>query len=268
MSHVRSRPLLYAHRGAAAELPENTLPSFQRALEHGADALEMDLHMTADGHILVSHDPSGERMTGTRAQYRHVLLSDVKDWDAGYGFVDAQGGRPYARKGFTVPTFEEVLIELPGVPLNVDIKQLYPPMVAPVVELIRRTRNTERVTIASFYTRTMYTVHKLGYEGPTAMSQYEVASLLVLPSFFRQRLWQRLGIRPTSVQIPPQSGRIHMDTRAWIDALHAQGVRVDYWTINDPNQARRLLELGADGIMTDDPAAIKPVFAALGAQRT
>jgi glycerophosphoryl diester phosphodiesterase len=260
MTPARSRPLLYAHRGAAAELPENTLPSFQRALERGADALEMDLHMTADGHIVVSHDPGAERMTGMRAMYREVMLRDIKSWDAGHGFVDGARGRPYAGKGYFVPTLEEILVELPGVSLNVDIKQSRPSMVEPLIALLRRTRSAERVTVASFQTRTMRAVRARGYEGATAMSMFEVISLLGLPGRAWRRLWDALGGVATAAQIPPRRGPIRMDTRETIERLHGLGMRVDFWTINDPGEAKRLLALGADGIMTDDPAALKPVF--------
>lgn len=258
-----SRPILYAHRGAAAILPENTLPSFQRGLELGADALEMDLHMTADGHIVVSHDPSAQRMCGVNAWFRRAMLGAVKSWDAGYGFLDTDGGRPHAGKGIRVPTLEEILVELPRVPLNVDIKQSEPVMVERLIALLRRTRNTDRVTLASFRTRTMRAVHRLGYEGATAMARFEVVSQLVLPGALWTRLWKTLGGVARAAQIPPRSGPVRLDTREHIARLHALDLRVDFWTINDPAEAQRLLALGADGIMTDDPGAIRPVFAAL-----
>src|SRR5687768_7474650 len=128
-------PRLYAHRGAAAEEPENTLPSFRRALEHGADALEMDLHMTADGHVVVSHDPDGFRMAGVHAEIRRSMLTDVRRWDVGWGFV-RDGARPFAGRRYHMPTLEEVLVELPGVPLNIDVKQSRPDMVGRVVSLL------------------------------------------------------------------------------------------------------------------------------------
>ena len=113
---------LYAHRGAAAELPENTLPSFARALELGADALELDVHATKDGVVVVSHDPDGARLCGVAAAIHEVSFAEVSRWDAGHGFVDARGGRPHAGRGIGMPRLLDVLRAFPGVPLNVDLK--------------------------------------------------------------------------------------------------------------------------------------------------
>ena len=257
---ARSGPLLYAHRGASAEQPENTLPSFRRALELGADALETDVHMTRDGHIVLSHDPSALRMAGVNARFRDAILFDIKSWDAGHGFVDRGGGRPFTGKGYRVATLEELLVELPGVPLNIDLKQPYPSIVAPVIDILRRTRSCERVTLASFHTSVMLAVRRAGYPGPTALSQLEVGTLLGLPGPAWAGLWRCLGGTGQAAQIPIAVGRIRLDTPRFIARCRALGMRVDYWTINRPEEARRLLALGADGIMTDDPAAIKPVI--------
>src|SRR5579872_3898446 len=116
-------PLLFAHRGASRELPENTLPAFRRALEVGATALETDVHMTRDGHLVLSHDPTGARMAGVARAIRDATLAEVRGWDAGVGFVDEEGRRPFAGRGFRFATLEELLEEWAGVPVNVDAKQ-------------------------------------------------------------------------------------------------------------------------------------------------
>jgi glycerophosphoryl diester phosphodiesterase len=259
-----SHPILYAHRGAAAERPENTLESFQRAIELGADALEMDLHLTSDGHIVVSHDPSAARMAGVEARFCDTTLADIKRWDAGYGFKGAGGERPFVDKGYRVPTLEEILVELPGVPINIDLKQPRPSMVAPVMELVRRLRAAERVTLASFQTRTILAVRRGGYQGATGLTPLEVLTLYLghggLGSRLWRRLWSTLGGVGMAVQIPTHVGPLRLDTRRFIDKCHELGMRVDFWTINEPDQARRLLAAGADGIMTDDPGIMKPVF--------
>lgn len=248
---------LYAHRGASAEAPENTLPSFRRALEIGVDALELDVHMTRDGHPVVSHDPTAERMANLRVAWKDVDLEEAKRFDLGWGFALPDGSRPFAGKGVRVSTFEELLVELPGVVLNVDIKQPSPSMVAPMLALLRRHRAEERVVLASFHLRTLLAVRRGGYAGPTALSQPEVAAVLGTPRAVLARTpW--LG---TCAQIPVKAGPITLATPRFLAKLHELGMRVDFWTINDPAEARRLLALGADGIMTDDPRAIAPVFA-------
>jgi glycerophosphoryl diester phosphodiesterase len=105
--------LVHAHRGAPCERPENTLPSFERALELGADALETDLHRTADGRIVLSHDPTLTRGCGVPLVIRTSLFDDVRSCDAGYGFVAPDGARPFAGRGIRVPTLDELLDAFP-----------------------------------------------------------------------------------------------------------------------------------------------------------
>jgi glycerophosphoryl diester phosphodiesterase len=249
--------LLYAHRGAAAECPENTMPSFRRAVEIGIDAIETDVHMTRDGVPVVSHDPTAERMAGARVAWRDIDLADAQRLDLGWGFIAPDGTRPFAGQGVRVPTLEEVLVELPGVRFNVDIKQWEPSMVKPLLAMLRRVRAEERVTLASFRWRTLVEVRRRGYDGDTSLSQPEVAALLTAP----RRTFRNLPFIGVAAQVPVKAGPLRLATRRFIDKCHALGLRVDFWTINAADDAERLLALGADGIMTDDPAAIAPVFA-------
>lgn len=241
---------LYAHRGCSAELPENTLPAFQRAVELGVDALELDVHLTRDGHPLVSHDPGAERMTGKRAQWRDLDLATAQRLDVGRGFVAADGSRPHAGKGIYAPSLAEVLTTFPSMRLNVDVKQWEPPMVSPLLALLRKHRAEDRVTLASFQVRTLLGIRRRGYGGETALAQAEVVALLTLPI----AVIKNLPLVGVAAQIPVAAGPFRLDRPAFLAKCHALGMRVDYWTVDDPAEARRLIGLGADGIMTDDPA--------------
>jgi glycerophosphoryl diester phosphodiesterase len=249
-------PLLHAHRGAASEQPENTLPSFARALELGADALETDLHLTADGHVVASHDATLARMAGVPVEIRRATLDELRRCDVGWGFVDREGGRPFEGRGVRVPTLEEILDAFPGVPLNVDVKQRSPSMVGPVLDLLRRKRAEDRVLVASFDGATLRAVRAAGYPGRTGLGPAEVLRLYAMPL----AALRAAPLRGAAVQIPPRARGLRLDTPGFVRKCHALGLRLDYWTINDPEEAGRLLTLGADGIMTDDPAAIAPVF--------
>ena len=234
------------------------MPSFRRALELGAMALEMDAHVTSDGHVVISHDPHGERLAGVKAAIRETTLADVQRWDLGARFV-SRGGDRFAGRGYRVPTFEEVLVELPGVPINVDIKQHDLRAVEAMLALLRRLGGEERVLLASFDTRTLREVRRRGFRGRTGIGQTEAMRLLALPAAV-QSLLPRMG---DAAQIPTRVGALPLGRRWMIERCHAIGMRVDYWTVDDPAEARALLALGADGIMTDDVAAIAPVFAEL-----
>jgi glycerophosphoryl diester phosphodiesterase len=246
---------LYAHRGASAERPENTMPAFQRAVDLGVDALELDVHLTRDAQLVVAHDDTTARTCGARLAWAELDLSDVQRLDAGWGFVAKDGTRPFAGQGITVPTFEEVLVAFPRVHVNVDLKGEKAVDVA--VDLVRRLGAEERVTIASFQLRTLVEVRKRGYAGATSLSQSEVASLVGLPAL----LWRQLPMTGDAAQVPTKQGPIRFDRPAFIAKCHSLGLRVDFWVIDDRDEAQRLLGLGADGIMTNDPAAIVPLFA-------
>jgi glycerophosphoryl diester phosphodiesterase len=245
---------LYAHRGASAECPENTLPAFQRAVDLGVDALEMDVHVTRDGHLVVVHDETCARTTGARLAWGDLELADAQRLDAGWGFIAPDGSRPFAGHGIGVPTFEEVLVTYPDVHVNVDIKG--DRAVELMLDLVKRLGAEERVTLASFQLRTLVDVRRRGYAGETSLSQSEVASLLALPGV----VWRQLPWTGDAAQVPTKQGPLRFDRAPFIAKCHSLGLRVDYWVVDDRAEAARLLELGADGIMTNDPAAIAPLF--------
>lgn len=254
-------PLLYAHRGTPLDLPENTLPGFRRALELGAGALETDVHLTRDGHVVVSHDPDGRRLAGIDAEIRRSTVAEVKRWDLGARFVSRRG-EALSGRGFQVPLLEELLAETPGVPINIDVKQRAPSMVGPLLELLERTGASDRVLIASFSSATLREVRRRGYPGRTSLGMTEAVRLLGLPR-------PLLRLAPLPAQVAQISTRLEGPLaielgRPWvIDKCHALGIRVEYWTVNDPAQAIALWKMGADGVMTDDPEALVPALRAL-----
>jgi glycerophosphoryl diester phosphodiesterase len=250
---------VYAHRGAAAERPENTLASFRRALELGADALETDVHLTADGHVVAAHDDDALRMTGVARKLCAATLDELRSLDAGYGFVTAQGERPFAGQGHRIPTLDELLSELPAVRLNVDLKAEAPALVERFLGIVRRHGAENRVVAASFTRKTLVRLRAAGWRGESSLARYEFLRWWLLPT------WFRLGRPPgTRAQIPTHSGPLRFATPETLQKLRRLGLSVDFWTINDPAVARALVELGADGIMTDDPALVVPAVRAAG----
>jgi len=240
---------LYGHRGAPAHLPENTLPAFERALADGANALEIDVHPTADGHFMVAHDPDGERMAGVAEHIKTSTLDQVKKWNvaagAGRGDLDRH----------TVPSLAETLEAFPDVPMSIDLKPDDPDAVPPLIEIVTRHSAEDRVTLASFSARVVHRIRRLDYPGRTTLSRSEVAMLRFLPAALARNF-----VSGNSAHIPVQHGAIRLDGRRFIARCRALGLRVDYWVVDDPGEARRLLDAGATGIMSDDPALIAPIF--------
>jgi len=250
VSQQKYRLRLYGHRGAPAHLPENTLPAFEKALADGANSLEIDVHPTSDGHFVVAHDPDGERMAGVSEQIRTSTLDQVKKWNVAIGM--GRQGLPH----HTVPSLAETLDAFPDVPMSIDLKPDDPDAVTPLLEVVARHGDKDRVTLASFSTRVVRKIRRLGYPGRTTLSKSEVAVLRFLPGALAKRY-----IEGDAAHIPVVHNGIRLDGRRFIARCRALGLRVDYWVVDDPEEARRLLELGATGIMSDDPALIAPVFA-------
>jgi glycerophosphoryl diester phosphodiesterase len=251
------RPILFAHRGASSELPENTLPAFERALEVGATAIETDAHLTRDGHVVLAHDDPVTRTAGLPRRISEATLEETAGWDVG---AVMRGSRPeISRRGFTIPTLAEVLAALPGVPFNVDIKRHDAWAARAVVDVVRRYRAQDRVRLASFDAATLRAVRAQGYEGETGLGASEVARLVLLGG----AALRVAPLRGNAAQIPTRMHLLQLDTPAFLAKAHALGLAVHYWTIDDPIDAERLLLAGADGIMTNDPRRIAPVFARL-----
>ncbi len=251
MSHALR---LYAHRGAAIELPENTMPAFARAAELGVDALEMDGHLTRDGHVVISHDPSGERMCGVDAPIKESVLSEVTSWNAATRFRRTDGSS--FETSAAIPTLDAVLGEFPNLIVNFDLKQERPSMVAPTLAVIEKHGAADRVILASFSSRTLLEVRRAGYPGVTALPRAELLAFMAMPRW----AFARLPLRGGAAQLPTRVGPLNVGSTYVIDKCHAVGIRADFWTVNEPSHAQALLEAGADGIMTDDPAAMMPVF--------
>jgi glycerophosphoryl diester phosphodiesterase len=242
-------PIVYAHRGASFELPENTLEAFALAIDLGADAIETDAHMTRDGRIVLSHDATGERMTGVARAIADTTLTEIRSWNVGARFEPKRPGifRPGDR--FRMPTLEEALEAFPDVVFNVDAKQTRPDMIPALLRAIRSARAEDRVRIASFSTQNLVRARSLGYPGETGLSPNEIARIMFLP----RAALRWLRPRGHAAQVPRRAYGVVFASQGAIDRFHAIGLRVDFWTIDDPREAARLFAMGADGVMTDDP---------------
>ncbi|MFI5308559.1 MAG: glycerophosphodiester phosphodiesterase family protein [Polyangiales bacterium] len=244
-------PLLYAHRGARLEHPENSLQAFEAALALGADALEIDVHMTRDGHVVIAHDASAWRMAAVAREIRACALSEVRSWDISRGFT---GG---SRNGAVrMPTLHEALEGFPDGLFNVDVKQREPDMLASLLATIARHDAATRVLLTSFSSATTRAIRAMGYPGPTGLGRDESLFAVLAP----RAVLQRFPLRGQRLQVPVRQGPLRADRRALVTKLHALGIAIDYWVVNEHTEAARLLALGADGIVTDDPRAMAELF--------
>jgi glycerophosphoryl diester phosphodiesterase len=252
-------PVNLAHRGASALAPENSLEAFRIAVEAGAGGLELDVHMTRDGHVVVIHDPTVERTTSGKGAISEMTIDELRALDAGYGFsLDGGRTRPYRGRGVRVPTLEEVLEEFPGVAVNIDIKAAYPGVEAAVLQVLRETDAWGRALVVSTPYATVKRFRKIsGGHISTGASRWEIG---VFYFSSRLRLERLLSPSYDALQVPLRHRGIPLVTPRFVRAAHARGVRVDVWTINRADEMRRLLALGVDVIMTDRPGTLAEVL--------
>jgi glycerophosphoryl diester phosphodiesterase len=252
-------PVNLAHRGASARAPENTLEAFRLAVQSGAGGLELDVHLTRDGYLVVIHDPTLDRTTNSSGAVAGMTLDEMRETDAGYDFSpDGGDTHPYRGVGLRIPTLPEVLREFPGVVLNIDMKADLPGIEAAVLEVLREAGAEGRALVVSSRMGAVRRFRRVsGGHISTGASRLETGFFFLFAHLRLERL-----LRPAydALQVPLSHRGLPIVTRRFIDAAHASNVRVDAWTINDRDEMRRLLGLGVDVIMTDRPEALADVL--------
>jgi glycerophosphoryl diester phosphodiesterase len=235
-------PLAFAHRGAhnGVDIVENTMAAFEAAVDMGYRYVETDVHATSDDRLVAFHDDRLDRVTDRAGLIREMPWDEVKQ----------------ARVGASerVPLLEDILGTWPSLRVNIDPK--HDSATAPLIDVLRRTAAVDRVCIGSFSDRRIARVRRAMGErlctgmGPAGIAQLRAASY---------RLPAR-RITADCAQVPPRQGRVTIVDRRFVDEAHRRGVQVHVWTIDDPDEMTRLLDLGVDGIMTDRAEVLRQVL--------
>jgi glycerophosphoryl diester phosphodiesterase len=252
-------PVNVAHRGASTLAPENTIEAFRLAVEAGAGGLELDVHMTRDGHIVVIHDATVDRTTNGSGAVSEMTLDELRRFDAGHNFSpDGGSTRPYRGRGVWVPMLGEVLEKFPGVAVNIEIKAGTPGIEETVLGILRDANALGRALVVSTPHAIVKRFRKISSGHiSTGASRWEIGVFYILSRLRLERL-----VRPAydALQVPLLHRGILVVTPRFIRAAQARGVRVDVWTINQAEEMRRLLDLGVDVIMTDRPGTLAEVL--------
>ena len=252
--YLAGAPMLVAHRGGAALAPENTLEAFRAAVEvWGADMLEMDVRLTRDGEVVVIHDATVDRTTDGSGAVADLTLDRLQALDAGFRFADPDGVHSFRGKGVMVPRFEDVLAALPGVRMNVEAKEAQ--VAAPLVRIIRDHGAEHRVLVAAEYEASRRSVR--GYPGPWGASRAQVLLFWLL-----HRLPRGGPYTPGAdvFQVPPSWKGLSVVTRRFVRFAQRRNIPVHVWTVDEPDEMRRLLALGVDAIQTDRPDRLAEVL--------
>ena len=265
-----SHPLVMAHRGNSAEVPENTMEAFEDAVQMGGvDVIETDVHLTKDGKFVFFHDKKVDRTTNGKGKVADFTLAELQALDAGYRFQDASGAFPFRGKGHAIQAVDTVLERFPDTRFNMDIKSKHPEAPRLLAETLSslgvQDGEASRVMVGSFWQGQVERFRKVSGI-PTSAGIKEVWR-------FRKRAnkWARtrVPVDPTQESVFGTTLPYHalqvcekfailriINGPAFFTFAHALGIAVHVWTINDEPTMRRLLSWGADGIFTDNPALL------------
>jgi glycerophosphoryl diester phosphodiesterase len=229
------RPMVFAHRGGSALAPENTMAAFDRGVACGADGVELDVHLSRDGVVVVHHDRTLERTT--------TLRGPIADRSA------AELNRAQ------VPTLADVLARHRDARVIVELKVNSAVLAAAVVDVVRQAGAVDRVCLGSFGMRVLRAARRIEPRIATSAAREEVRWALY-------RSWCRWPLTSAGFdgyQIPEVAGTTRVVSPRFVEYAHRAGLGVQVWTVDDQDDARRLIAWGVDALITDRPDIIVPI---------
>jgi glycerophosphoryl diester phosphodiesterase len=237
--------LVVAHRGASAQAPENTMEAYRLAVEAGADAIEVEVHLSQDGQMALINDDTVDRTTDGVGRVEGFSMPELRRFDAGARFTTAAGSTPFAGKGLKIPTLPDVLDWVPdGVGLVVEIKARA--AVPSVIEALRGrpVREQGRASLISFDEATINEAHALDPELPTGY-------LLVPYQPLEPAL--RWAVEHGHAAVHPWEGDLGIDPAPALSQAMAYGRQLGCYVVNDPDRMKHLAVFGLWGFVTDVP---------------
>lgn len=251
--------LVIAHQGGDGLWPSNTMFAMEQAAAMGVDVLEMDIHSSADGVLVLSHDDTVDRLTDGSGLIKEMRFAELQELDAAYKWSEDDEGTsfPFRGQGIRMPALEEVFEAFPGMPMNIEIKQQDPPIVEAFCDLVRAHGKQEHVLVGSFHPDTMNDFRETCPEVATSATEPEIRPYFALNKVFLDAIY-----RPPAeaFQVPEYSGNLHVVTRSFVEGAAKHNVDVHVWTVNETADMERLLDLGVDGIITDRPDRLMEVL--------
>ena len=251
-------PLVIAHQGGDGVWPGETMLAYQNAVDLGVDVLEMDIHITKDGELILMHDETVDRTTDGTGEIESMTLTDLKKLDAAYDWSPDEGKTfPYRGQGIQVATLEEIFQAFPEMRMTIEIKKTNSSMAKPFCDLIREYNMQDKVLVASFHDERLKEFRTECPEVATSSAKNETTVFVLLTKAFLGGFYSPIFY---SLQVPEESGGITVMTPAFVRAAHARNLAVEPWTINDEETMRKFIEWGVDGIITDRPDILMEVL--------
>ncbi|MEA3337989.1 MAG: glycerophosphodiester phosphodiesterase family protein [Chloroflexota bacterium] len=242
LAPARSRPRIVGHRGAKGLAPENTLAAFRVAIEVGADGVELDVQRSSDGHLLVFHDDDLQRITGVPGKLVEWPLARLKELDAGSHFGPQFAGEP-------IPTLDEVIASLPrDCWINIEAKRstwASDGLENAIVDVVRNWNLYERTVISSFNPAALWRIARMDHQIPLGLL-YAPHMPLWLGTAWPRHFLRLQDLHPHFSQVTPDL----------VQQARQAGQAVNTWTVNEPAEMQAMVDLGVDGIITDQPAGV------------
>ena len=270
------RPLVMAHRGDSAHVPENTLKAIQDAISYRVDVVETDLRVTKDDEVLFFHDAMVNRTTNGRGFVRSFSLTEIKKLDQGYSYKgpEKEDPHPFRGKGLQIQTIEDVLSKFPKTKFNMDIKDRFAKAPDILARKLKELDAEDRVMVGSFHHKQLERF-RLKTGAPTSASPIEVF-------MFRQKIRKWIRKNPTynyyqempldqeeilgkalpyfALQVPEKFFLLNIFRGSkFFSVNHMLDIAIHVWTVNDPGDMFRLLDWGVDGIFTDNPRLLSEI---------
>ncbi|MFA6034351.1 MAG: glycerophosphodiester phosphodiesterase [Myxococcota bacterium] len=245
-----------AHRGGGRLAPEESLEAYQKAVAAGAGMLEMDLNATSDGVVVLHHDATVDRITDGKGSISGMTFEELRKLDAGFSYT-TDGGQtyPYRGKGVRIATFREVLETFPKAIFSAEIKQSDPPIVDAVLAILAETGMEDRVILISFDDKV---VRDIRLKNPRIVTGASLGEMMAFSSISESTAGRYRPPCPIFQLSGIGAGQLAL--------AHDLDMKVQIWTVNDADEMRAWIEMGVDGIMTDDPALLETVLNEKGAR--
>ncbi|WP_226647175.1 glycerophosphodiester phosphodiesterase [Microbulbifer variabilis] len=241
---------ILAHRGASGEYPQSTVLAFDKALEQGADILELDVHLSKDHYVIINHDADLRDNVGVPDKINDLTLGEIKALDAGHEFtLDKGNSYPFRNQGLTLLTLNELFERYPESVFNVEIKPNDKTLSEVLWQIIADYRMEQRVTVASQHSKAMKHFREIS-RGEVRTSA-TIGELVEASFAWSSGFGWAFKPQFDAAQLP-----YSITTKPYVRFFQKKGVTVDLWTVNDADHIERSISLGVDGIIGDYPDRI------------
>ena len=258
-AYYRDKPDMdvIAHRAGLGLKPDNTVDAAELSLKLGA-VIEIDLHSSKDGHLVVRHDDTVNSTTNGIGRVHDKTLEELKQLDAGYMFdPNKDQSYPYREVGITIPTFQEMIDATPGARYVIEIKQARPSIARQLCQALKENSIDERAIIGSFKHEALEEFRAICPHVATSMSPEEAKLFVGLQKVGLSHL---LPVSAQALQVPMTHSNLEIVTPSFIKDAQSRGIKVEVWTINETAEMVSLIDDGVDGIITDYPDRLKKLL--------